>query len=622
MYSQVRIHGVYVLTGLTCSAKPVYRQRSSSDALYLHSPGHEHQWNIGPIACMASPRHKWMERYSFAETAEALGNGTWFETSASSTWVKNSRVAVAACPPEVAATVRARRGLKSGIACVVVTGSTQDGVFLQDGTCNGKPSYTRVYVREGKEPAPASLYSPSRRNSWLIGTDPCRANGWVEVRSAAERAEYLQAEASGPWQEFNGTSWARSPGIRALTHCGSLTAGCVYISGSRHQQHTHGLYSPTGLTCSGKPVYVQQAGDSANSPPGAPAASGAEGSISVEPGLYLYAPAGRESWMVGREACKPSGWLEVHSNAPFVEAISGTWREHVPGGTWGSNPSIRLQLHPLQDVFSGFAFADGRASLRDPHLVLWRLSALLSADLAPPTDAERALIDDAVAAQQRRATGGSVAQRLRRLRGVRSVGGGGVGGGGGGGEGSGEERHGGGGGGNGGDSEGGIGGGGGVDKGEANADDGREGASGGEGGSESRGASAGALAAGVLPARGPPSSSRDTGGGDTAVEDTTGGLRSSSSDTAGELRSRDTAGVALRKYTAGGLRSASSRDRDDTVGGARPIRHTEGGWRPAPPPSFLRESEADSSLCVDLLVEPSLEGGRLLILERTPSPAR
>mmetsp|Transcript_24946 Transcript_24946/g.68432 ORF Transcript_24946/g.68432 Transcript_24946/m.68432 type:complete len:1333 (+) Transcript_24946:959-4957(+) len=360
---------------------------------------------------MSAPRYKWMERFSVADRAESLGNGTWFETSSSSTYVRNDNVGVSQCTADVLETLRSSRRLPPGMTCVVVTGSSQDGVYVQDGECNGKPTYTRALVQEGRAPLPASLYSPSRRNSWLIGTEPCRANGWVEVRSAAERAEYIQAGASGPWQEYNGSSWARSAAIRALTHCGSAAGGCAYLSGSRHQQHTHGLYTPTTLTCSGKPVYIQQiGGDTVDN-------------ASAEQALYLYAPAGRESWMVGREACKPSGWLEVHSSAPFVEAIHGEWREHVPGGNWHINPSIRLQLHPLQDAFSGFSFADGRASLRDPNLVLWRLTALLSSNLAPPTDAERSLIDRAVAhdvphaARRRGLTWAAPAARLRRLKG-------------------------------------------------------------------------------------------------------------------------------------------------------------------------------------------------------------
>eukprot|EP00962_Isochrysis_galbana_P035119 scaffold11993_cov84-Isochrysis_galbana.AAC.1 len=354
-----------------------------------------------------------MERFSVAETAEALGNGTWFETASSSTYVRNDGVRVVACPDELIDTLRSRRRVRTTEACFLITGSSQDGVYVHDGECNGKPSYTRIYVPDGREPLPAALYSPSRRNSWLIGTDPCRANGWVEVRSAAERAEFIQAGASGPWQEYNGSSWARSADIRALTHCGSAAAGCAYLSGTRHQQHTHGLYTPANRSCSGKPVYVQQA----------------EGG-QAEHGLFLYAPAGRESWMVGREACKPSGWLEVHSNAPFVEAIHGVWREHVPGGHWAINPSIQLQLHPLQDAFSGFSFADDRASLRDPNQVLWRLTALLSAELAPPSDAERMLVDKALAPRRPSAGAGApwqpIGERLRRLRGGRQGAGAGV----------------------------------------------------------------------------------------------------------------------------------------------------------------------------------------------------
>ena len=37
--------------------------------------------------------------------------------------------------------------------------------------------------------------------------------------------------------------------------------------------------------------------------------------------------------MVGRDACKPSGWLEIHSSAKLVEGIEGLWREHEPPGT-------------------------------------------------------------------------------------------------------------------------------------------------------------------------------------------------------------------------------------------------------------------------------------------------
>ena len=76
---QHRVHGVYVRTSRQCSEKTVYRQRGSSEPLYLHSPGHENQWNVGPEACNNSPRNKWMEFYSSAARAEDIGNGSWFE---------------------------------------------------------------------------------------------------------------------------------------------------------------------------------------------------------------------------------------------------------------------------------------------------------------------------------------------------------------------------------------------------------------------------------------------------------------------------------------------------------------------------------------------------------------
>ena len=39
------------------------------------------------------------------------------------------------------------------------------------------------------------------------------------VRSSAEHAEHIQAGASGPWQEYNGTGWVRTAAIRALPPC-------------------------------------------------------------------------------------------------------------------------------------------------------------------------------------------------------------------------------------------------------------------------------------------------------------------------------------------------------------------------------------------------------------------
>ena len=54
---QLRVHGVYVLSPRRCSGKPVYRQRGP-EGLYLHSPAHENQWNVGPDVCDNSPRNK------------------------------------------------------------------------------------------------------------------------------------------------------------------------------------------------------------------------------------------------------------------------------------------------------------------------------------------------------------------------------------------------------------------------------------------------------------------------------------------------------------------------------------------------------------------------------------
>ena len=75
---QVRVHGVYVRSPRRCSDKPVYRQRGP-EGLYLHSPAHENQWNVGPDVCDNSPRNKWMELYSPAASAEDIGAATWFE---------------------------------------------------------------------------------------------------------------------------------------------------------------------------------------------------------------------------------------------------------------------------------------------------------------------------------------------------------------------------------------------------------------------------------------------------------------------------------------------------------------------------------------------------------------
>ena len=46
----------------------------------------------------------------------------------------------------------------------------------------------------------------------------------------------------------------RSAGIRALPHCGTASDDCLYVSGTKHQQHTHGIYARTAMLCDGKPV--------------------------------------------------------------------------------------------------------------------------------------------------------------------------------------------------------------------------------------------------------------------------------------------------------------------------------------------------------------------------------
>ncbi len=176
---QTRVHGVYVRTPRTCAGKPVYKHRSGN-GLYLHSPGHENQWNVGPELCVNAPRNKWMELYSSAPRAEDIGNATWFEFKPHFGWRKNSRVRIDRCVGETY-DVDAR-------ACVSIRGSAHDDAVykqvdyvdarLGKPGCNGnrKPVYLspRVASRDGAE---SYLYSPTRRNSWLIGSDPCRSNG-------------------------------------------------------------------------------------------------------------------------------------------------------------------------------------------------------------------------------------------------------------------------------------------------------------------------------------------------------------------------------------------------------------------------------------------------------------
>ena len=102
-------------------------------------------------------------------------------------WTKNSAVVVQPCatPP---------RAHQSGRACVQLGGSSRDDAKYVETShreagrpagCNGngKPVYVsqRTDDEEGVKPY---LYSPARRNSWLVGADPCRPNGWMEVRSS------------------------------------------------------------------------------------------------------------------------------------------------------------------------------------------------------------------------------------------------------------------------------------------------------------------------------------------------------------------------------------------------------------------------------------------------------
>ena len=496
---QRRVHGVYVRTARTCDSKAVYRQRGG-EALYLHSPGHENQWNVGPDLCDNSPRNKWMEarhrhppRPARPSTLRPVGPSRrgdarlspphhdpppsppspaaparppspaplpaparptvllrrrtrrrprqrhvvrvhrrgWLDQELTGAPPRRPpRPAPAAPPPPfpspalppptAAADARASasqvalhpcsrrdRGGSSTRPCVSMRGSSRDDAkYVQttytdgasgDDGCegNGKPVYVSTRVDEEEGVAPY-LYSPARRNSWLVGTDPCRANGWIEVRTVAERAEHIQAGASGPWQEYNGTGWVRSTTIRALPHCGTSADDCLYVSGSQHQQHTHGMYARTSLKCDGKPVYQQQSASAEVG--GAPQLGGGRRSTRTggakggdrgggEPGdsrrLYLYSPTGRESWMVGRDACKPSGWLEIHSSAKLVEGIEGVWREHVPGGSWAPNPSIQVQLHALQDAFVGFNAPRSDGKIHDPDEVLWRFTSAMSAAIPP-----------------------------------------------------------------------------------------------------------------------------------------------------------------------------------------------------------------------------------------------
>lgn len=145
-----------------------------------------------------------------------------------------------------------------------------------------------------------------------MGAEPCRANGWMEVRSSAESAAHIQAGASGPWQEYNGHGWVRALTIRALAHCGTGDDDCLYIAGSQHQQHTHGVYKKTTLQCDGKPVYMQYNGNSPNEE------GGRDGEHRR---LYLFAPTGRSTLTAPScgSACGPRQFTQCSHS---LESIS------------------------------------------------------------------------------------------------------------------------------------------------------------------------------------------------------------------------------------------------------------------------------------------------------------
>ena len=171
-----------------------------------------------------------MEFYSAAARAEDIGNGSWFEYTDEGGWLKSPRVLVRPCSKQQSRKVA--RGHDQ--ACVEMRGSSRDdALYLQarashtftrpcklftcslHGSCtslalesrihrkllwhhahllhacmqasyvdahaggrdgcfgNGKPVYHSVKVDDEEGIAPY-LYSPARRNSWLVGT-PARS---------------------------------------------------------------------------------------------------------------------------------------------------------------------------------------------------------------------------------------------------------------------------------------------------------------------------------------------------------------------------------------------------------------------------------------------------------------
>ena len=97
-------------------------------------------------------------------------------------------------------------------------------------------------------------------------------------------------------------------------------------------RHTHGIYARTSLLCDGKPVFQQQTG-AATPDIGDPREAAAAAARGDARALYLYSPSGRESWMVGRDACKPSGWLEIHTSYAAYSCVKPLTRRFGQSAT-------------------------------------------------------------------------------------------------------------------------------------------------------------------------------------------------------------------------------------------------------------------------------------------------
>ena len=123
---------------------------------------------------------------------------------------------------------------------------------------NGKPVYVSQRTDADLGVAPY-LYSPARRNSWFVGADSCcmRLDGGPPVSRAGRTypGRGIRSLARVQWLGVGTHIWdpCAAPvrnGCRRLRD----------ISGSSHQQHTHGVYARTQMHCDGKPVYMQQTG--------------------------------------------------------------------------------------------------------------------------------------------------------------------------------------------------------------------------------------------------------------------------------------------------------------------------------------------------------------------------